>query len=65
MQHNIIEAPWSLVQLAIALDRSPGAIRGALHRGTFPIKPRRILGRCYFSAADVRSLLEGKEGCHA
>lgn len=41
----------------MALGRTPGAIRAALHRGRFPLRPRRILGRVYFDHADVVRLL--------
>ena len=65
MTHKIIQAPWALESMAKALERTPGAIRSAVCRGTFPLKPRRIMGRLYFDAADVQSLLCPKGDSHA
>ena len=65
MNSKIIQAPWAVDKVAEALARTPGAIRSALYRGTFPLKPRRILGRVYFDAADVQRLLCPKGDNHA
>lgn len=65
MKTQIIQAPWALTKLAEALARSPGAIRTAMCRGTFPLKPCRIMGRIYFDADDVRTLLCSNGSDHA
>ena len=65
MNNKLIQAPWAVEKIAEVLGRTPGAIRSAVCRGTFPLKPRRILGRVYFDAADVQRLLCPKGDNHA
>lgn len=64
MTNKVIHAPWALEKIAEALGRTPGAIRTAICRGKFPLKPQRILGRVYFNATDVHSLLCSKGESH-